>query len=318
MKESFHASRISSAAKNTFTMATSDMKSPLAQALQGHWEVVNEEGAEKTNTHLLRGKYLVCRTTDKYRSFAEGLQAKNLVIEIGCANGFCTKRILSRCLQENYLGLDVSSSFIRECREKFPGVAFVKSDVLFDWKSVELLGQKFVKDRTQVSEVDLDIVVFIDIGGNRELESIVALIPAVVEAWSPHAVVIKSETLHEYGIANGLDDRSWARLMECSKQALLKRRPCQPSSKREYHPLRMPTRLNQDGVVICRYHNYDEEKGCLRYRDTNNYGNTCEFDHETCHSCLKIGHRAFECPQKDDPLIESLVKFSPNTKERAS
>jgi len=48
---------------------------------------------------------------------------------------------------------------------------------------------------------------------------------------------------------------------------------------------------------ICRFYNYDEERGCLRsikaQRNSNLKG--CDMDHEHCHRCGCEGHRAFEC-----------------------
>ena len=280
------------------------------KTLDSSWAVVSDSGTEDLAFSGEERKCFVCRSTDRYRKFADSLGPRSLVVEIGCANGFCTKRILARCAKENVLGLDISGSFIRECREKFPDVSFVKGDVLFDWKTVESLGEGFIHARSKVQSdgLGLDLVVFIDIGGNRELESLVALVPAVLEAWSPRAVVVKSETLHAYGSTNGLGERSWSKLRELGRAALIRRRPRQARAEREYHPLRMPARMNSEGVAICRYHNYDQKKGCLRFKDLNNYGNICQYDHETCHSCLQRGHRAFECLQRDNPLIESLVK----------
>lgn len=48
---------------------------------------------------------------------------------------------------------------------------------------------------------------------------------------------------------------------------------------------------------ICRFHNYDVERGCLRsmkaQRNKNLKG--CDLDHKHCHRCGFEGHRAFEC-----------------------
>ena len=44
-------------------------------------------------------------------------------------------------------------------------------------------------------------------------------------------------------------------------------------------------------VDICRYHNYDQKRGCSKGRSS-----SCPFDHTHCHFCLEVGHVAFQCP----------------------
>ena len=48
---------------------------------------------------------------------------------------------------------------------------------------------------------------------------------------------------------------------------------------------------------ICRFHNYDVERGCLRSMKAQQNKNLkgCNMDHEHCHRCGFEGHRAFEC-----------------------
>lgn len=51
---------------------------------------------------------------------------------------------------------------------------------------------------------------------------------------------------------------------------------------------------------ICRFHNYDEDRGCLRSKRARDNPNVkgCEMDHMHCHSCGEAGHRAMECPNQ--------------------
>ncbi|KAL7499991.1 hypothetical protein ACHAWT_010932 [Skeletonema menzelii] len=48
---------------------------------------------------------------------------------------------------------------------------------------------------------------------------------------------------------------------------------------------------------ICRFYNYDVERGCLRSMKAqrNKKLKGCDMDHEHCHRCGCQGHRAFEC-----------------------
>lgn len=50
-------------------------------------------------------------------------------------------------------------------------------------------------------------------------------------------------------------------------------------------------------VEICRFYNYDSERGCLRSKRARNNPNVkgCDMDHEHCHLCGVFGHCALEC-----------------------
>lgn len=51
-------------------------------------------------------------------------------------------------------------------------------------------------------------------------------------------------------------------------------------------------------LEICRFHNYDTERGCLRSKKAklNVHSKGCQLDHDHCHNCGEERHRAFECP----------------------
>ena len=66
-------------------------------------------------------------------------------------------------------------------------------------------------------------------------------------------------------------------------------------------------------VEICRFHNYDTERGCLRSKKAqiNPEVKGCDMDHKHCHRCGGE-HRAFECPNtntQDDGTHRSSVVF---------
>jgi hypothetical protein len=62
---------------------------------------------------------------------------------------------------------------------------------------------------------------------------------------------------------------------------------------------------------ICRFYNYDEERGCLRsvkaQRNPNAKG--CDMDHKHCHRCGWEGHRAFECTKHVPTDLGNSVVF---------
>ncbi|KAL3807057.1 hypothetical protein ACHAXA_008003 [Cyclostephanos tholiformis] len=69
-----------------------------------------------------------------------------------------------------------------------------------------------------------------------------------------------------------------------------------------YIELTSPSSSHEDESVreiveICRFHNYDAERGCLRSRKTRHDSliKGCNLDHYHCHRCGEGGHRAIEC-----------------------
>jgi hypothetical protein len=286
---------------------------------------------EGTNREPLSDRFFVCPTTDLFRKLASCGDELNdedcRIIEIGCCTGKTTKKLLTNnnVSPLNVLALDVSNQFIQECRENFPpALQLEKINVLLEWpRFEELVSQKWT---SLMDDVDtLKLVVFVDIGGNREIESLLAVLQALVESkvLNPVSIIVKSQALYDYGVENGLDD--WESLKNLARSELVKRRSKGSKSGAAHtvgndnnkqtrrHPLKMAQRLTPQGVAICRYHNYDAKNGCLRYKDTQNLGKGCDLDHDHCHFCLETGHGALQCPKKpaDDSLIEALLQ-APN------
>ncbi len=55
-------------------------------------------------------------------------------------------------------------------------------------------------------------------------------------------------------------------------------------------------------VEICRFHNFDVERGCLRRSRS-----CCALDHDHCYNCGGRGHRAFECCANSTDASASTV-----------
>ena len=55
------------------------------------------------------------------------------------------------------------------------------------------------------------------------------------------------------------------------------------------YPLKLPCRYTEDGVEICRFHNYSQA-GCIRGAQ-----GRCLLDHSVCHWCGDRGHIALAC-----------------------
>ncbi|CAD7962015.1 unnamed protein product [Amoebophrya sp. A120] len=82
------------------------------------------------------------------------------------------------------------------------------------------------------------------------------------------------------------------------------------------YPLKRPVRFVQldtatgkQEIEICRFHNYDKENGCKRWKL-----GKCDLDHSHCHYCLQKGHKAVECPlmlKADGVVLEGLAAAGP-------
>jgi hypothetical protein len=260
--------------------------------------------------------YVVVPTTDLYRKFASQIPSTAVAVEIGCCNGFCTQRLLERVSSpEQVLGMDIGPKFIRECQEKFPYVQFERINVLMEWTRAQQLIETKLRqsfpDATR-SDSQNSLHIYVDIGGNREVESLLALLQALQDRLHPASLIVKSKALVAFGEKHGLDsENAWKNLQLLAQSALIQRRQntddLKTQTKKKYHPLKLPQRYNAQGIAICRYHNYDVDKGCLLFNDTNNHGKKCPLDHEHCHSCLETGHVAWQCPTQQEPLLEALL-----------
>jgi hypothetical protein len=170
-------------------------------------------------------------------------------------------------------------------------------------------------------------MVLIDIGGNRQLDSVVCMIDWVQSTFTARVIIVKSEALEmklskailsscatdnndctlpsvddDGIISNG---QSWFNSLvsspafdkdkgNLSRQQLL---------SKYVHPKKAPLVLSPNGSIpICRYHNYHLD-GCKKFNKSKSAtagaedGNLqCKYDHDHCHLCRKHGHFALSCP----------------------
>ena len=233
-----------------------------------------------------------CASTETYRALAKRVERGCIVLEIGCSYGKCTN-LLAITLGDHrrIVGIDISTEVIDIASKSYPKISFVQSDVLRDPLTILRLSKELDKEFKDHE----GLIVFIDIGGNRDMESVVKLIEFVNCKLQPITIIVKSEALCVQVVTKvGFD---WKKLSELSNAAILDRRSSKKVDcvvyKRKYHPLKAPMRKNPDGISICRYHNYDKT-GCRKFIDPS-YKGPCPYDHEYCHACLRKGHRALEC-----------------------
>ena len=270
------------------------------------------DARQKGNDHVA----VVCPDTATFRKHASHVRPEDLVVELGCSFGRCTA-LLAKQLSDpakQLIGVDTSREVLAAASVEYPNLKFKRADVLRD----PMGTLNMVRALCDANEGG-NLCVFVDIGGNRELEALVALLPWIATALPriPRLIVVKSETLSAaVAERGGVFDWSW--LQSKSKSAVLARRGVGVGSggaggtvgeksksvlRRMPHPLKAPLRKNPDGVPICRFHNYNpREKGCKMHRDREGHGTSCPYDHEHCHWCGMKGHIALDC-ESVAPLI---------------
>ena len=278
------------------------------------WELVHTKGMRDMGESP-KFSGLICYDTRTFRSLAKTrlVEGKDAVIEIGCSYAKATKIISKAVSAENVVGIDVSKEAILQNRKKYPNVRFEQIDVL----KCSIVVEELVKDfMVKPERANKSLVVFVDIGGNREIETLIKLLPWVASSLpvTPRLIIVKSETLYKEiksgatGEDGGFD---WVHLLDKAK-SLINHRRNNPeetvngesnAKKRKWklHPRKAPMRKTKQSKIICRFHNYSSE-GCKLHLDLKKLGTTCEFDHDHCHWCGKFGHVALNC--KDyKPLV---------------
>jgi len=234
---------------------------------------------------------LLCANTKEYRRLAKTQPQKtDFVIEIGSSFGIATDIIHQRA--RHVVGIDISKQLIEKAQITYPDIPFLCFDVLQD--KVRLLS--IAKDPSSTLWKDSELpylsdMVFLDIGGNRELETVASILKFLQEELSPRLIVVKSTQLfkHAQSFYASLMDKSeneemflenelwWASLdglIRDSNQKLM-----------GLYPLKYPAKSTGQGLLICRYHNYTE---CKK-------GNSCPFDHNHCNTCGEEGHLSKNC-----------------------
>lgn len=172
-------------------------------------------------------------------------------------------------------------------------------------------------------------IVLIDIGGNRELDSVVRMIDWVQTEFNgarPRVILVKSEALEmelsksilPYASSNCADlcvaedglisnGQEWFNSLVTSSadvgiannRNLTRKQLLSMYS----HPKKVPLVLSpKDSTPICRYHNYHPD-GCKKFHKRKDVKTAkedkvqCQYDHEHCHYCQQVGHVALDCPR---------------------
>ena len=100
------------------------------------------------------------------------------VLEVGCANGKTTSILAEHCKEA--VGIDKGGTLPR-ARERYPRIQFEQIDG-FDIGAILALGKNFNK-------------IYMDISGNRDLDTVISMIQKQEAAFSPELIVVKSSKL---------------------------------------------------------------------------------------------------------------------------
>jgi SAM-dependent methyltransferase len=228
-------------------------------------------------------KIIITAETNHYRNLAAShVASDDRVLEIGCSTGQASL-IITKIASE-WVGLDISETMIDRCRaQKSLKKAFCVDAIKDTEKTLEIVQNNLTSTPT---------VVFVDIGGNRELEGVLQILSWVLSTFvCTKLVIVKSRALVSKldsecpGSSNTGEILGATKWFQSEFQILDTKLPSHPlQASLKYSPL-APEK------PICRYHNYHPD-GCKRFKDNQQ----CELDHEHCHHCREKGHTALLCP----------------------
>jgi SAM-dependent methyltransferase len=243
-----------------------------------------------------RGHVVVAETSEFRLLAATQVCPTDVVVEIGSSYGRATAVLAKHCAR--VVGIDTSQQLVAEARRVYPTLEFRQFDVIEEPHLLADLAAACT-------------VCFVDIGGNREIEGLLRVLPVVHRVLAPRLVCIKSRELYKAADAHahargGLeraarlpDAGAWwaARLAEsAASQARPAKRYHNDGCEREggsrftQYPLAYVPVVGPDGRQICRFHNYGV---CTK-------GVECRYDHAHCHRCSRPGHVAKNCHDGQD------------------
>jgi hypothetical protein len=232
---------------------------------------------------------LLTHETIPYRHLAASqIDQTDDILEIGCSTGEASTILLR--YGRSWVGLDSSNNMVQICSDAIGATTTAKPwyackmDALSDPKRAINAAKKFNSNGPTSA--------FLDIGGNRQEQGVVSMMTWVLESFPQlRLLVVKSRELVKsitnstscrIGNLDGIVHNGAIWLQEKQKEQT-------KCTNLPRHSLKAPLVYSplDASKPICRYHNYDLQ-GCKR-------GTKCQYDHEHCHCCLQVGHRAVEC-----------------------
>ena len=141
--------------------------------------------------HLGCAMGIITAETDVFRKMARVLPTPDdVVMEVGSAAGACTAILARSCGGGNVIGIDISMHEVTHARLEHPDLRFECVDVLDEPEKLRELSHG-------VS------ILFVDIGGIRQLIDLMRIMYAIRAVVSPKMLVIKNREL--WTLARGMD-----------------------------------------------------------------------------------------------------------------
>jgi SAM-dependent methyltransferase len=225
---------------------------------------------------------LVTPETKDFRHLTGLITSNDRVLEIGCSSGEASLLMVSTC--QSWVGFDTSEEMLEKCKTALQSASSRSTK-----ESHPVIMNALVdcrKARDEACRFGLPTTVVCDIGGNRELFSVLRMLSWVFEEFEPRFILIKSRELMAalqsssatIDAGTGLINKGHAWFQENRQKHAMPK-----------HPQKAPMVMSpvDPERPICRYHNY-HKNGCKK--------NDCHLDHDHCHFCLEKGHVAKECP----------------------
>ena len=147
--------------------------------------------SEKIDVHQTSScTIVVCPETSHYRQLARLLPFPGeKALEIGSDLGACTSLLWNSVTVDGAsgraIGIDKSSKSVEEAKKRFPFIPFHCVDVLTS-QNENNLGIP-----GETSDLDFDVI-FVDINGNRMIDSVAEVISITRSCFSPRLIVCKS------------------------------------------------------------------------------------------------------------------------------
>jgi len=141
---------------------------------------------EKKSTIIITAK------THHYRQLAASQLCKDdNVLEIGCSNGECSLVIAK--YGNKLVGFDTSSEMITQAKEKINRCSFgsIEKNKMCTFHVID----PFIDPKKAAQLVQGANVIFIDIGGNRDISSVLRMIEWSRNLFDPNLIVVKSEEM---------------------------------------------------------------------------------------------------------------------------
>jgi len=229
------------------------------------------------------------------------------IIDIGCSTGGTTMMLSKH--DGAVIGVDRAWKCLKKCK----GDATSEAEKGIEWSLMDCVAFPHLIAEKILGMQCADVVVFLDIGGDRMAHTVLSLTEYLFMHVNPRLVVIKSEEMwksladwreppdpHDRPDVSLGRDLDWGVVKETIKVAPSATKWTEATTEevkkgRKMHPTKACIRMSPvSGLSICRFWSYGV---CNKFEMPSEEYGECPYDHVTCHVCLKEGHRAQECEE---------------------